>query len=243
MRFNWYVLNSTNSTIIRYFLIFCCLATFNAYAQDPMEGPYTFVFLNTNPNRAELPQEHVDSLQAGHMANIGRLVEARKMIAAGPFYTGGGIFIFNTDKAATEALLNSDPAIAAGRFNIETHAFTMDMGKICDLWDKAESEVEMTTYFIMRFRNKFDSEGSYAMKTNRSTLDKLREAQRKLPEVEILGDMNFDGNHGQVVIFKGDEEKMEAYEAFFKGQKGVQGGIMDFYLRQLYFPKGIFCEK
>ena len=225
---------------MKYFLIFYCLGTMSLAAQ---EGRYTFVFLNTNPDREELPKEQVDSLQAGHIANIGRLIEERKMIAAGPFHTGGGIFIFDKDKKATEAVLNSDPAIAAGRFKIETIPFSMDMGQLCPIWDKDESEVEMTTYFIMRFRNKFDSEGSYAMKTNRFTLDKLKEAERKLPEVQVLGDLNFDGNQGQVVIFKGDEGKMADYEQFFKAHKGVQSGIMEFYLKQLYFAKGVFCEE
>ena len=226
---------------MKYALIFLFLISTELYSQD-LVGGNTFVFLNTNPDRPELPKEEVDSLQAGHMANIGRLVKERKMIAAGPFYTGGGIFIFDTNKEDTDAVLNTDPAIAAGRFVIETIPFTMDLGKICHMWDKDESEIEMTTYFIMRFTNKFDSDGAYAMKSNRFTLDKLKEAQRKLPEIEVLGDLNFEGNQGQVVIFKGEEGKMKAYEEFFSSHKGVQSGIMSYYLKQLYFPKGIFCE-
>ncbi len=226
---------------MRYFFILFLCFSISVHAQEG-SGRYTFVFLNTNPDRAELPKEQVDSLQAGHMANIGRLVEERKMIAAGPFYTGGGIFIFDTDKEATDAVLSSDPAIAADRFIIETIPFNMDIGEICHMWDKDESEIEMTTYFIMRFTNKFDSDGAYAMKTNRLTLDKIKEAKRKMPEIEVLGDLNFDGNQGQVVIFKGEEEKMKEYEKFFEGHKGVQSGIMSYYLRQLYFPQGIFCE-
>lgn len=206
-------------------------------------GRYTFVFLNTNPDRAELPQAQVDSLQAGHLANITRLAKERKMIAAGPFYTGGGIFIFDTKLEDTKAVLNTDPAIAAGRFVIETLPFNMDMGEICTLWHLGDDEYEMTTYFFMRFRNKFDSDGAYALKTNRITLDKLKEAERKMPELQVLGDLNFDGNQGQVVVFKGNEEKMTEYEQFFKGHKGVESGIMDFYIKKLYIAKGVFCEE
>jgi len=226
---------------MKYAVIFCFLITFSLSAQEGA-GRYTFVFLNTNPDRAELPQAQVDSLQVGHMENIGRLVKERKMIAAGPFYTGGGIFIFDTNKEDTDAVLSTDPAIAADRFVIETIPFNMDLGKICDMWDKNEEDIEMTTYFIMRFTNKFESDGAYAAKTNRFTLDKLKEAKRKTPEIEVLGDLNFDGNFGQVVIFKGEESKMQDYEAFFQQHKMVEQGIMDYYLRQLYFPKGIFCE-
>ena len=103
------------------------------------EGRYTFVFLNTNPDRAELPKEQVDSLQAGHMANINRLVKEKKMISAGPFYTGGGIFLFDTNLEDTQAILDSDPAIAAGRFKLEVYSFDPMEGKICTLWHMDEA--------------------------------------------------------------------------------------------------------
>lgn len=212
------------------------------FAQDPMAGRYTFVFLNTNPDRAELPKAQVDSLQAGHIANIERLVKARKMIAAGPFYGGGGIFLFDTNLEDTKAVLDTDPAIAAGRFKLEVIPFNMDLGKICPLWDVPEEEIAMTTYFIMRFTNKFETDGAYAAKTNRFTLGHLRSAGKKFKELKFHADMAFDGNQGQVVIFEGAEEKMPEYEAFFKEHKLVKKGIMDFYLRKLYFPKGVFCE-
>lgn len=212
-------------------------------AQGPMQGRYTFVFLNTNEDRPELPKEQVDSLQAGHMANIGRLVDERKMIAAGPFYGGGGIFLFDTNLQETQAVLDTDPAIAAGRFKLEVFPFNMEMGKMCPLWDVPEETIEMTTYFIVRYTNKFDSDGAYAAKTNRFTLTHLKKAQRQLEDIEILSDMAFDGNKGQVVIFKGTESSMKEYESYFKKHKLVKDGIMDFYLRQLYFPKGVFCEK
>lgn len=227
--------------MLKYIAIFLILSAFSLKAQEG-SGRYTFVFLNANPDREELPKAQVDSLQSGHMANIGRLVKARKMIAAGPFYTGGGIFIFDTNKEETDAVLNSDPAIAAGRFIIETIPFNMDMGQICDMWDKNEEDIEMTTYYIMRFTNTFKSDASYAAKTNRFTLNRIKEAEEAFNEIEFLGDLNFDGNQGQVVIFKGQENEEKTYEAFFKEHKLVELNMMDFYLKKLYFPKGIFCE-
>lgn len=226
-------------------LLFLTVALFGQ--DDPMEGRYTFVFLNTNEARAELPKAEVDSLQAGHMANINRLVKDRKMIAAGPFYGGGGIFLFDTNLQETLAVLDTDPAIAAGRFTLEVIPFNMDIGKICTLWDLPEESIEMTSYFIVRYTNKFESDGAYAAKTNRFTLDHLKstsqKAKKALKGVEILGDLNFDGNLGQVVIFKGTESEMERYEAYFGEHKLIKQGIMDFYLKRIYFPKGVFCEK
>lgn len=221
-----------------FFTLFLTISLFGQ--DDPMEGRYTFVFLNTNEERSELPQSQVDSLQAGHMANINRLVKAEKMIAAGPFYDGGGIFIFNTKLEETQAILDTDPAIAAGRFKLEIFSFNMDLGKICTLWDIPEEEIEMTTYYIVRYRNKFETDGAYAAKTNRFTLTHLEKA-KKFKDMNIYGSLMFDGNAGQVVIFEAPES--DDYEAFFAEHKLVKNGIMDFYLKKIYFPKGVFCEK
>jgi uncharacterized protein len=59
------------------------------------------------------------------MENIGRLAKLGKIIVAGPFGDDGnwrGIFIFNCDtKEEVEALVKSDPAVAAGRLDYEIH--------------------------------------------------------------------------------------------------------------------------
>jgi len=56
----------------------------------------------------------------GHFANMGRLAEEKKLVLAGPFIEGGekrGLYIFNVATIAeAEALVQSDPAVAAGIF-------------------------------------------------------------------------------------------------------------------------------
>lgn len=207
-------------------------------AQNTQEGRYTFVFLNTNEEWAELPKAHDDSLQAGHMANIKRLVKAEKMIAAGPFYDGGGIFLFDTGLTETRTELDTDPAIAAGRYKLEVIPFNMEMGEICTPWDVAEEDVTMTTYYIARYSNKFESFGTG---TSKYTARHMRDAQRQFSGLQVHGTLKFDGNQGQVVIFEAPES--DAYEAYFAKHKLVQKGQMDVYVRRIYFPKGIFCEK
>lgn len=79
---------------------------------------YVFVILKTGSNTSE-SQAATDSLFAGHMNNISRLVELDKLIVAGPISTNErnyrGIFILNV-KTKEEAgeLLQTDPAIKAG---------------------------------------------------------------------------------------------------------------------------------
>ena len=205
------------------------------------DGRYTFVFLNTNPDRAELPKEQVDSLQNGHMNNINRLVKEKKMIAAGPFYTGGGIFLFDTNKADTEAVLNSDPAIAAGRFKLEVYPFDLMEGKLCTLWHKDEADVAMTTYYFVRFEPNKANENIDAVKTNRYTEDVLKVLKRKYKDkAELIGAINLNTNEGQLIIYNSAVEG--GIEDLFANHELVKKGLMTYYHRQIYFPKGIFCE-
>ena len=224
---------------MRYFLILCFCLPFFVNAQTE-EGRYTFVFLNTNPDRPELPKEQVDSLQAGHMANIGRLVKERKMIAAGPYYTGGGIFIFDTNQEETQAVLDSDPAIAAGRFKLEVYPFDMAKGDICILWNKEESEIEMTTYQFARFESDMTNENISVSQTNQFTQRHVERIIRRVKGFEVLGILNFTENRGQVVIYKSDEE--DGYEDLLSEHQLVKQGLMKLHHKKLYFAKGVFCE-
>ena len=78
---------------------------------------YVLVILKTGSNSSE-SKATTDSLFAGHMSNINRLVELNKLIVAGPIAKNErnyrGIFILNvkTKEEASELLL-SDPAIKA----------------------------------------------------------------------------------------------------------------------------------
>ncbi|MFN8252514.1 MAG: YciI family protein [Ferruginibacter sp.] len=85
---------------------------------------YWFVMLVKGANRTQ-DSATAARIQEGHMANIKRLYEAGKLKVAGPFGDDGdwrGIFIFDVAaKEELEQLLNTDPAIAAGRLGYEIH--------------------------------------------------------------------------------------------------------------------------
>ena len=87
---------------------------------------YYFVMLSRGPRRSEVTDTAIiNKLQAGHMANIGKLAEMGKLLVAGPFGDDGnwrGIFIFDAgSKEEVEGYLKDDPAIAAGRLAYEIH--------------------------------------------------------------------------------------------------------------------------
>ena len=73
-----------------------------------------------------------EELQKGHMANMNKLAEMKKLVAAGPFGDNGrlrGIFVFRVaslDEA--KALTATDPAVQAGRFAIEIHPWMVPEG-------------------------------------------------------------------------------------------------------------------
>lgn len=78
---------------------------------------YILVMLKTGSNTTE-SKAKTDSLFAGHMANMGKLVKLNKLVVAGPLGKNDknyrGIFIFNV-KTIDEAkeLLATDPAVNA----------------------------------------------------------------------------------------------------------------------------------
>tara|TARA_A100000171_G_C2136905_1_gene150982 strand:- start:102 stop:803 length:702 start_codon:yes stop_codon:yes gene_type:complete len=224
-------------------LLFCLSFTLSAQYGN---GRYTFVFLNTNPNKAEISKAAVDSLQTGHMNNINRLVKERKMIAAGPFFTGGGVFLFDTNVEETKAILNSDPAIAADRYILEV--FAVDpiphnaVNKtLCTLWDKNEADVEMAmNYYFVRYKPNKENEDIAAVKTNRFTENLIKSISKKHGRNTIIGALNLNDNEGQLIFYQSDIEG--GMEADFATHELVKKGLMTYEHSQIYFPKGVFCE-
>jgi len=115
----------------KYLLAACCsILLLTAHAQKdstktkPVEQirKYWFVLLVTGKNRTQDSATAV-RLQEQHLANIDRLYYEGKIKVAGPFGEKGdwkGIFIFDcATKEEVEQLLQSDPAIAAGRLGYE----------------------------------------------------------------------------------------------------------------------------
>lgn len=91
-------------------------------ADDYGMKKYVIAFLKRGPNRS-LDKDSAASLQNAHMANIGKMAEAGKLVLAGPFYGNDdlrGLYVFNVQSIAeAEALTNTDPAIIAGSLEME----------------------------------------------------------------------------------------------------------------------------
>lgn len=85
---------------------------------------YVFATLLTGPNDANITdEEERNALFRGHFAMINRLAEEGKLVLAGPFMEARpkrGLYIFNVETIAeAEALIETDPSIKAGVFEVE----------------------------------------------------------------------------------------------------------------------------
>jgi len=84
---------------------------------------YSFVILKTGSVKVE-DAERKQELMRGHLDNISRLAEAGKLVVAGPFGKNDldyrGLFILTTPSTEeARKMLETDPAIAAGVFDVE----------------------------------------------------------------------------------------------------------------------------
>ncbi len=85
---------------------------------------YVMVLLKSGPNRSQ-DSTTAAQLQSAHLENISRLADEGKLSLAGPFLDDGelrGIYIFNVSSVEeAEELTKTDPAIIAGRLEMELH--------------------------------------------------------------------------------------------------------------------------
>jgi uncharacterized protein YciI len=104
-------------------------------ADSPLKIDTVYLaFLKRGPNRKEGDGQtpEVQELQKAHIANIVRLANLKKIIAAGPFGDDGalrGIFVFRVASLQeAQALCATDPMIKIGRLAVELHPWQVPVG-------------------------------------------------------------------------------------------------------------------
>ncbi|MEP2773677.1 MAG: YciI family protein [Fulvivirga sp.] len=210
------------------FTILFLTALSGAYGQE-----YVYVFLNTNPAKQELPKAKVDSLQKEHLANIQRLASEEKLLVAGPFEGGGGIFIMNTTSTKeAEQWIRTDPAIAANRYRIEILPWTPRVGGACLI----STDAEFVTYTFVRYNThitKFNvQDAPIHFKAHDDYIDEIIDAGN------VVSEGVFANSDGGVMILRGDIEK-----AVIMNDPAVQNGIIQPEVKKIWVGKGSFCEK
>jgi uncharacterized protein YciI len=207
-------------------------ALINANAFGQLSS-YSFVFLNKKSDTVQLPKKDVDKLMEGHMANIERLAKEGKLIAAGPFEGGGGIFILNTtsiDEAT--AWVNTDPAVKANRWDVEIYPYRPRVGSIC----KVNAPYEMVACQFIRFNaNRSKSTARDYPQVFYKHDDFLKEIGKKALVVTegIFGE--FDGG---ILIINGEISK-----ELMESDPAIQEGLLTMEMKTIWIAKGSFCEK
>lgn len=94
--------------------------------------PMYFAFLTRGDKWTPEKTPATEEIQKGHMANINRLANMKKLIAAGPFGDDGrlrGIFVFRVGSLdEAKALTATDPAVQAGRLAMDIHPWLVPDG-------------------------------------------------------------------------------------------------------------------
>jgi uncharacterized protein YciI len=91
-----------------------------------------FAFLTRGEKWTPEKTPATEEIQRGHMANINRLAQLKKLVAAGPFGDDGrlrGIFVFRVGSLEeAKTLTATDPAIQAGRLAMDIHSWMVPEG-------------------------------------------------------------------------------------------------------------------
>lgn len=207
---------------MRYFLLLSIIAlAITAHAQSKS---YIFVFLHKKANISEVAKDTVEHLMKGHMENMERLAREEKLLAAGPFEGGGGIFILNTtSKEEANEWIKTDPGIQANRWDVEMLEYSPQVGSICPV----KEPYEMVTYDFIRF-----SETS-----NNQLLEHQQRVQQESENGNVVTAGQFKPSGNILILKTGVKEK------FLATNPAVQGGHLKPEAKKLWIARGSFCEK
>ena len=206
--------------LIRCSILVMVLGMLQVSVSMAQQGPFMMVFLVHDPNRPVLPQSAVDSLQAAHMENIRHLAKEGKLLIAGPFDGGGGIFVLSTGSKDTANMwLSTDPAIRSKRWIIEAYPYVPRIGGVCTVGE----DYTMATYGFVRFTyNRRGVENHLMGLVDRKT---------------IVAAGLLEGN-GMVLVVRGDVD-----EQAIRKEPLVRDGTVRASILKLWIAKGSFCEE
>ncbi|MFM8914215.1 MAG: YciI family protein [Flammeovirgaceae bacterium] len=213
-----------------YLLLFLiCAATVASKAQYNQ----VFVFLHKRTDLPVMPKEQVDKIMEGHMANINRLAKEGKLLAAGPFEGGGGIFIFSSNSIETVSeWLASDPGVKAERWRVELQPFYGRIGKVA----LVNEPYEMVMYTFVRFTPNIAKFNIQELPEIFLKHDNYLKQLNKTGNV--VGEGVFGDTEGGVLIMKG-----EVQPSVFETDPAVQEGLLQLDFKKLFIAKGVFGER
>lgn len=194
--------------------------------------PLLFVFLNKRTDLPAIPKEESDKLMEGHMANIGRLAKEGKLIVAGPFDGGGGIFVLKTNSVEeAKSWLATDPGVKAERWRMEYLPLTFRVGNAC----VAKEPYEMVSYHFIRYGLNLTK---FNVQQAANTLQKHVLYMKELNQTgNVIAEASLGESEGSFLIMKGDLD-----QRVVEASPAVQEQIFSIDIKKLWVAKGSFCE-
>lgn len=211
-------------------LLMLTAVAFQGFAQSGHE--LTLVFLNKRTDLPEIPKAEVEKIMEGHMANIERLAEEDKLIVAGPFEGGGGIFILKTNSfEEAKSWLSTDPGVQAGRWNLEYLPISFRTGGACT----AKQPYEMLSYHFVRYALNLTK---FNVKESANTLRKHEQYMKELTQTgNVIAEATFGDKEGSILIMKGDLD-----QRVVEASPAVQEQLLEPDVKKLWVARGSFCE-
>jgi uncharacterized protein YciI len=210
-----------------------CLCFSLALVSMAVAQPYTFVFLHKRTDLPEMPKADVDKIMEGHMANINRLAKESKLLVAGPFEGGGGIFVLNTGSTEeAKQWLATDPGVKAERWGMEYLPVTFRAGGACAVGEA----YEMTSYHFVRYGLTLTK---FNVQQASQTLLKHEQHMKALAATgNVVAEASFGAAEGSMLIMKGELD-IRVVEA----SPAVQEQLYEIDIKTLWVAKGSFCEQ
>ncbi len=208
------------------FFLFMISATF------AQKEELLFVFLNKRNDLPIMPKEELDKIMEGHMDNINAMAKDGRLLVAGPFEGGGGIFILKTSSVEeAKQWLADDPGVKAERWRLEFLPMSFRAGKAC----KAPEPYEMVSYHFIRYGltvTKFNVQQAS------NTLRKHEEHMKSLVQTgNVVAEASFGDHEGSMLIMKGDLD-----QRVVEASPAVQEQLFEIQIKNLWIAKGSFCE-
>lgn len=197
-----------------------------------LKSDLTFVFLNKRTDLPEMPKAELDKIMEGHMANISSMAKDGRLLAAGPFEGGGGIFVLKTNSTEeAEQWLASDPGVKAERWRLEFLPVIFRTGKPCT----APEPYEMVSYHFIRYGLTL---AKHNVQQASATLRKHEQFMKDLNKTgNVIAEATFGDSEGSILIIKGELD-----QRVVESSPAVKELLFDIDQKKLWIAKGSFCE-
>lgn len=225
----------------------------SAGQSDPAKPPqfdletYQFGLLRRGPNSGKGTKEEADRIQAGHMANIQKMAETGKLVAAGPMGDDGdlrGIFLFKASLDEAKALAAEDPAIKAGslRMDIFTWWGPKNIGK--DLLARFQADpktpMTMTKFFLVLLTRGPKALDGTAADKQKLQLEHMWNVRRRLDDKSFATAGPFENAGNLRGIFVIAAKTVEEAKAIADADPSVKAGALSVEIHPWWVAKEVW---